>query len=121
MPYAIACTLLGLALSVVPRFFHGPIPYKFDIHGLHGDVAVRAWYIARGLIGFLVGITRWPITWWIRGPMCGLIMMIPLGCVSLATPECGPACMFWNSVTGAMIGLLTAAGAFWLTGRHRGP
>jgi len=121
VPYALVCTLLGIVLGCVPRFFHGPIPYKFDIHALRGSVAVWAWYVARGLIGFLVGITRWPTRWWVRGPLCGLVMMVPLGFVSLATPECGPACMFWNSVTGAMIGLLVGAGAFWLTGRHRGP
>jgi hypothetical protein len=119
--YAPLCTVAGLVLGQLPRFLHGPIPYKFDIHALDGHVAVRAWYIARMLIGFLVGITRWPSRWWIRGPLCGLVMMVPLGFVSLATPECGPACMFWNSFTGAAIGLLVGAGAFWVTGRHRGP
>jgi hypothetical protein len=89
MPYALACTLLGLALALVPPFLHGPIPYKFDVHGLRGDVAVWAWYVARMLIGFLVGITRWPIPWWVRGPLCGLLMMLPLGLVALATPGCG--------------------------------
>jgi hypothetical protein len=119
--YAPLCTVAGLVLAQLPRFLHGPIPYKFDIHALDGHVAVRAWYIARMLIGFLVGITRWPSRWWIRGPLCGLVMMVPLGFVSLATPECGPACMFWNSFTGAAIGLLVGAGAFWVTGRQRGP
>lgn len=119
--YAPLCTLAGLALAQLPGFLHGPIPYKFDIHALDGHVAVRGWYIARMLIGFLVGITRWPSRWWIRGPLCGLVMMVPLGFVSLATPECGPACMFWNSFTGAAIGLLVGAAAFWVTGRHRGP
>jgi len=121
VPYVVVCTLIGLVLSVVPRFFHGPIPYKYDIHGLHGSVAVWAWYLARALIGFLVGITRWPPAWWVRGPLCGMVMMIPLGFVSLATPECGSPCMFWNSVTGAIIGLLVGAGAFWVTGLRRGP
>src|SRR5262249_3204021 len=119
--YAPLCTVVGLVLAQLPRFFHGPIPYKFDIHALDGHVAVWGWYIARMLIGFLVGITRWPSRWWVRGPLCGLVMMTPLGFVSLATPECGPACMFWNSFTGVAIGLLVGAGAFWVTGRHRGP
>ena len=119
--YAPLCTVAGLVLAQLPSFLHGPIPYKFDIHALDGHVAVRGWYIARMLIGFLVGITRWPSRWWIRGPLCGLVMMVPLGFVSLATPECGPACMFWNSFTGAAIGLLVGAAAFWVTGRHRGP
>src|SRR5262249_61433400 len=119
--YAVVCQLIGLALAVVPRFFHGPIPYKFDIHRLRGEVAVWAWYLSRGLIGFLVGITRWPGRWWIRGPMCGLVMMAPLGCISLATPECGPACMFWNSVTAGLGGVPGGGGRALMTGRHRGP
>ena len=121
VPYALLCTVVGLLLAQVPRFFHGPIPYKFDIHALDGRVAVWGWYVARMFIGFLVGTTRWPSWWWVRGPLCGLVMMVPLGFVSLAMAECGPACMFWNCFTGAAIGLLVGACAFLVTGRHRGP
>ena len=83
------CTLLGLVLGIVPRFLHGPIPYKFDILGMRGEVAVWGWYVARLLIGFLTGNATWPPQWFLRGPLCGMVMMIPLGFVALATPGCG--------------------------------
>jgi hypothetical protein len=89
--YRLLCTALGIVLGSLPRLLnlHGPIPEKFDVLFLRGAVAVWGWYLARATIGFLVGITRWPTSWWLRGPMCGLIMMLPLGFVSLATPRCG--------------------------------
>jgi hypothetical protein len=89
LPYPLLCALLGLALGGLPALVHGPIPYKFDVLGIRGAVAVWAFYGARLLIGFLVGITRWPGSWWLRGPLCGLLMMFPVTVIALATPGCG--------------------------------
>ena len=89
--YVVLCTAIGLVLGWLPRLVHGPIPYKFDVLGIRGAVAVWAWYSARLLIGFLVGITTWPPAWYVRGPLCGLLMLFPLGIVALATPGCGGA------------------------------
>jgi hypothetical protein len=80
-----------MALGWLPQLAHGPIPYKFDVLGIRGDLAVWGWYTARLLIGFVVGITTWPPQWYVRGPICGLVMMLPLGLVVLATPDCGGA------------------------------
>jgi hypothetical protein len=91
MPYPLLCALLGLAIGWWPRLVHGPIPYKFNVLGIHGALAVWGWYVARSLIGFLVGITVWPRPWWVRGPLIGAVTMTPLGIVSLATPGCGGA------------------------------
>jgi len=41
------------------------------------------------LIGFWVGITTWPLAWWVRGPMCGFLSVFPLTLISLAMPGCG--------------------------------
>jgi hypothetical protein len=87
--YVLVCTLLGLALGWLPALIHGPIAYKFDVLGVRGAVAVWAFYSARLLIGFLVGISRWPARWWLRGPLCGLVLMVPPGLIALATPGCG--------------------------------
>ncbi len=87
--YALFCALLGLVLGWFPILVHGPIPEKFNILYIRGAVAVWGWYSARLLIGFLVGITRWPPRWYLRGPLCGFLMLFPLGLVSLATPGCG--------------------------------
>ena len=89
MAYRLVCVLAGLVLAWVPRFFHGPIPYKFNILGIRGDVAVWGWYTARLLIGLLVGITSWPPRWYVRGPLCGFLALLPVGFVALATPGCG--------------------------------
>ena len=89
-PYPLVCALVGLALAWVPSRLHGPIPYKYNILGINGALAVWAWYVARSLIGFLVGITAWPSPWWLRGPLVGFLTILPLGIVSLATPGCGP-------------------------------
>ena len=89
LPYPLVCVLLGLVLAWGPRLVHGPIPYKFAILGIQGDTAVWAFYTARLLIGFLVGITAWPTRWYLRGPLCGLVAMLPVGLVALATPGCG--------------------------------
>ena len=88
--YPALCTLLGLALGWLPRLVHGPIPEKFDVLYIKGTIAVWGFYSARLLIGFLVGIARWPTRWYLRGPICGLAMMLPVGLIALATPGCGP-------------------------------
>lgn len=89
IPYPLLCSLAGLVLGWLPMLVHGPIPEKYDALYINGAVAVWGWYLARHSIGFLVGITTWPGHWYLRGPMCGLLMMLPLGFVSLATPLCG--------------------------------
>jgi hypothetical protein len=118
VPYALVCVLVGLVLAWVPAFLHGPIPYKYNVLGIRGGVAVWGWYVARMLIGLLVGITVWPARWYVRGPLCGLLALVPLSVVSLATPGCGPPCAFWNNFTAAAIGLLVAGVAYRVTGRH---
>jgi hypothetical protein len=119
LPYPALCALLGVLLGWWPALFHGPIPEKYDVLYIHGAIIVWAWYLARSLIGFIVGITSWPRRWWLRGPLCGVMTMLPLGIVSLATPACGAPCMFWNGLTGAVIGALVAGIAWRLTGLHR--
>ena len=90
LPYPLVCALVGFVLGWLPILVHGPIPYKFSILGINGAIAVWAWYTARLLIGLLVGITAWPTRWYLRGPFCGLLMLLPPGLVALATPGCGP-------------------------------
>jgi hypothetical protein len=60
--------------------------------GCIGAVTVWGWYTARLLIGFVVGISTWPPRWYLRGPLCGLLMLFPLSIVSLSTPGCEGAC-----------------------------
>jgi len=87
--YPLVCAVVGFALAWLPLLVHGPIPYKFDTVRMNGAVAVWAFYLARLLIGVLVGITRYPPRWFLRGPLCGLIMIAPVSLISLATPGCG--------------------------------
>ena len=87
--YTATCLVVGLALGWLPMFVHGPIPYKFNVLGIRGEIAVWAFYSARLLIGFVVGITNWPERWFLRGPLCGFVMMFPVTIVALATPGCG--------------------------------
>ena len=89
LPYSLLCTLLGLVLGWLPILVHGPIPQKFNVLYIRGAVAVWGFYIARMLIGFMVGITRWPERWYLRGPLCGVLMLLPLTFISLAMPGCG--------------------------------
>jgi hypothetical protein len=89
LPYPLLCALLGLVLGWVPALLHGPIAYKFNVLYVRGAIAVWAFYSARLLIGLLVGLTSWPARWYVRGPLCGLVMMLPVGLVALATPGCG--------------------------------
>ena len=89
IPYPLLCALLGFVYAWFPLLVHGPIPYKLDTVRLNGDIAVWAYYTARLLIGVMVGLTRWPPQGFWRGPLCGLLMMLPVGLVALATPGCG--------------------------------
>ena len=118
LPYPLLCALVGLVVGWFPKFFHGPIPEKFDLYYFHGYLAVWAYYLARLLIGVAVGISVVPALWYVRGPLVGAVMMVPCGFISLANPSCGPTCMFWNMVTGAIIGTSVGAVAFWATGKH---
>jgi hypothetical protein len=120
LPYALLCTLIGLALGWIPMFVHGPIPQKYDVLYIRGAVAVWGWYTARLIIGFMIGITRWPQPWYVRGPLCGLLMMLPLSLVSLATPGCGLPCMILNLTTATLLGAAVGGLAFFLSGQHRG-
>ena len=88
LPYPLVCTALGLGLGWLPILVHGPIAEKFDVLYIRGPVAVWGFYAARMLIGFWVGVTAWPARWWLRGPLCGFLTMLPLGVVLLATPGC---------------------------------
>ena len=81
--------LLGLVLGWLPWLLHGPAPMKFAVHYIHGQLAVSAFYTARLLIGAFVGMTAWPRRWYLRGPLCGFALMLPVSLVSLATPGCG--------------------------------
>ncbi|MBI5504582.1 MAG: hypothetical protein HY899_07255 [Deltaproteobacteria bacterium] len=90
LSYTLACTLLGLALGCVPAFLHGPTHEKWDYFHLDGTKIVAGWYFARMSIGLLVGITTVPAAWWLRGPLCGVLAMLPLGVVALGNPLCGP-------------------------------
>ncbi len=118
LPYVVVCILLGLAIGWLPALFHGPIPYKFNIRGMEGTITVWAWYTARMSIGVLIGISVLPRAWYLRGPLCGLLCLFPVGFVALSNPGCGVPCMFWNEVTGGVAGALIAGIAFLLTGRH---
>jgi hypothetical protein len=94
VPYPLFCAVLGAVLGVLPSFFHGPIPEKWSYFNygttaIDGATLVWGYYIARGLIGVLVGTTVWPGAWFLRGPLCGVVMMVPLGVVALANPLCG--------------------------------
>ncbi len=90
LPYTLLCTLIGLVVGWFPMVFHGPIHQKFDLLYIRGAIAVWAFYSARLSIGFLVGNSAWPARWWLRGPLCGFLAMLPVGLIALATPGCGP-------------------------------
>ena len=87
--YPVLCALLGLVLGWLPLLVHGPHPSKFNVLYIRGDIAVWAFYSARLLIGVLVGITFWPARWYLRGPLCGFLALLPVTFVALATPRCG--------------------------------
>ena len=118
VPYQLLCALVGFVLGWIPMFLHGPIPEKFNLFYLKGSISVWSWYTARLLVGVWVGLTCWPRRWWIRGPLCGFLAMLPPGIMSLSVPTCGPVCMFWNETTATVLGLVIAGIAFRLTGKH---
>ncbi|HVP29230.1 MAG TPA: hypothetical protein VMW35_08715 [Myxococcota bacterium] len=118
-PYLLVCAALGLGLGWVPSQLHGPIPHKFDVLFIEGRVAVWGWYVARSSIGFWIGATSWPRAWWLRGPLVGALVLLPLTLVSLAMPACGAPCMRANLGTAAALGFVEAGVAWWLTGLHR--
>ena len=89
MPYPLVCALLGLLLGWGPRLVHGPIHEKFDVLYIRGSIAVWGFYAARLLIGAAVGVTVWPARWYLRGPLCGFALMLPVALIALATPGCG--------------------------------
>lgn len=118
--YILVCTALGLLLGWLPALAHGPIPEKFNVLYIQGAIAVWAWYSARMLIGFWIGITRWPPRWYLRGPLCGFLIVFPLTLVSLGMPACGWPCMGWNLLTATLVGTAVAGLAFLITGREHG-
>src|SRR3569832_114851 len=85
LSYPAVCVVIGLGLGWIPMFLHGPIPEKYNVLYIRGNIAVWGWYTARLLIGLLVGITWWPRAWDVRGPLCGVLALFPLTLVSLAT------------------------------------
>jgi hypothetical protein len=119
--YILVCTLLGIALGWMPMFLHGPIAEKFNVLYIRGAIAVWAWYSARMLIGFWIGISTWPPYWYVRGPLCGFLIVFPLTLVSLGMPACGFPCMFWNLTSATAVGTTVAGLAFLITGLHRAP
>ena len=120
-PYALICTLIGLALGWLPMLVHGPIPEKYNVLYIRGAIAVWGWYTARLLIGAAVGITAWPQRWYVRGPLIGFLMLLPLSLVSLATPGCGGPCMCFNLASATAIGTAVGGIAYAITGLHRAP
>lgn len=94
VPYPLFCAVLGAVLGWIPMYFHGPIPEKWSYfyYGqtpVDGATLVWAYYAARLSIGGLVGVVGSPRAWYVRGPLCGLYAMFPLGIVALANPLCG--------------------------------
>lgn len=89
VPYLAVCLALGLVAGWIPILLHGPIAEKFNVLYIEGRIAVWGFYFARCSIGFWVGATVFPRRWYLRGPLCGLLVMLPLTVVSLAMPGCG--------------------------------
>lgn len=87
--YTPTCVAVGLVLGWLPALVHGPIAAKFTVLSIDGPVAVWGFYAARLMIGTAVGLVVWPRPWWLRGPLCGLALMLPIGLIVLATPGCG--------------------------------
>jgi hypothetical protein len=116
--YTLVCVLLGLVLGWMPALVHGPVPEKWSVYGVAGGILVWGYYVARMSIGLWVGITSVPPPWYLRGPLCGALAMIPLGFVGLSNPLCGAPCMCWNTLTGATVGFAVGGLAWAITGRH---
>lgn len=120
--YLLVCLAVGLPLAWAPVVLdlHGPIPEKFNVLYIRGSLAIWSYYSARMLIGFWVGVTRWPARWWLRGPLCGFLAVFPLTLVSAAMPGCGLPCMAHNLTTATLTGLAVAGAAYAVTGRNHG-
>jgi hypothetical protein len=118
VPYALVCTLLGLLAGWLPWLVHGPIPAKLDVLYINGRLYVWGYYVARILIGFMVGVTTWPDRWYARGPLVGFLMLLPLAIIALATPTCGARCMGVNLISATVVGTLIAGAAYAVTGKH---
>jgi hypothetical protein len=116
--YIATCVALGAVLGWLPALVVGPVAEKWSVHGVDGAVLVWGYYVARMSIGLWVGISSVPGAWYLRGPLCGALAMLPLGFVGLSNPLCGPPCMFWNTVTAATVGFAVAGLAWSLTGRN---
>jgi hypothetical protein len=91
LPYLVVCIAVGVPLGWLPVILdiHGPIKEKFDVLYIQGSIAVWGYYTVRMLIGVWVGVTAWPPRWWLRGPLCGFLAVLPLTLISLAMPGCG--------------------------------
>lgn len=116
--YTATCVALGLALGWMPGLVHGPVPEKWNVQTVDGSIVVWGYVLARLSIGLWVGISAVPSAWYLRGPLCGALALLPLGLVGLANPHCGSPCMFWNTVTGAAVGFAVGGLAWSITGRH---
>jgi len=116
--YRGVCTVLGLVIGWFPVLLHGPIPQKFDVLYIRGSITVWGFYLARLLIGFFVGNTSWPAAWYVRGPLCGFLLMLPAGIILLGVPGCGGMCTVYNLTSATTIGFAVAGGAWLATGRH---
>jgi len=90
VPYTLLCAILGLLIGWTPVLVHGPIPEKWSYFRINGAVLVWGYYLARLSIGLWVGMTSVPQRWYLRGPLCGAMVMLPLGFVALGNPLCGP-------------------------------
>ena len=117
MSYRQVCFVVGILAGWLPWLLHGPALEKFEAVRMNGRYAVTAYYVARCSIGVWVGLTSWPERWWLRGPLCGALAMLPPACVSLATPGCGLWCGLTNVVSAAAVGLLVGGLAWAWTGR----
>jgi hypothetical protein len=115
--YRGVCTVLGLIAGWVPMLLHGPIPQKFDVLYIQGSVTVWGFYLARLLIGFFVGNTSWPPSWYVRGPLIGFLVMLPAGIILLGVPGCRGMCTFYNQLSATIIGFSVAGVAWLATGR----
>jgi len=89
LSYPLTCVLLGLVLGWVPLWLHGPIAHKFNVLYIDGSIAVWAFYGSRLLVGWWVGVSTWPQPWFVRGPLCGFLTLLPVSLISWATPGCG--------------------------------
>jgi hypothetical protein len=86
-PYRRVC--VPVRAGWIPVLLHGPIAEKFNVLYIQGSIAVWGFYAARCSIGFWVAITVMPRSWYLRGPLCGFLALLPLSIVSLAMPGCG--------------------------------